>query len=257
MRVATFNVNSVRIRLEVVLDWLAKYDPDVLVLQEIKADNDAFPRAAFLDAGWELTVHGQKRSNGVAMISKKPVEDVTSGMLNDAWPEDCRIQTAVFDGVRVINTYCPNGTAVGSEKFDYKLRWFKRFREVCEELLRPEEPAIWLGDINIAPTERDVFEAQRHLGRVGHHPDEFAVLDEVIEWGWTDVFRQLHPEGGHYSFWEFVIPKAFERNLGWRIDHIYASPALADKCTGCEIHKVLRAGERPSDHVPVMADFKV
>lgn len=255
MRIATFNANSVRLRLGVVLDWMVRHEADVLAIQETKCDDSLFPRDAFEEAGLHVAYHGMKGYNGVALAAREPIRVVCQGFGDDLWPQDCRLMIAEVAGVVVVNTYVPNGTAVGSEKFDYKLRWLERFGELCRRELRTDTPAVWLGDINIAPTPDDVFEPDKHRGRVGHHPAEFAALAGVVEWGWSDCFRQHTSGPGHYTYWEFVIPKAFERNLGWRIDHIYASPALAGRCTGCWIDREPRGGERPSDHTFVAADF--
>jgi exodeoxyribonuclease-3 len=255
MKIATFNANSIRARLEIVLDWLAENEPDVLAIQEIKCENDKFPLEAFEDAGWQVAIHGQKSYNGVAIVSRSPIQNVRTGFEDPTWPEDCRIITADVQGVKIVNTYVPNGTAVGSEKFDYKLRWLPRFGQLIRDRYAVGEPVVWLGDINIAPTEDDVFDAPRHRGKVGFHPDEIKALEELLAWGWVDCFRKFTQGAGHYSFWEFVIPKAFERNLGWRIDHIYTPAGMASKCTSCVIDKEPRGLERPSDHTFVVAEF--
>lgn len=255
MKIATFNANSIRARLEIVLDWLADNEPDVLAIQETKCEDDKFPREAFEETGWNVAIHGQKSYNGVALVSRQPIVGATMGFGDPAWPDDCRILAAEVGGVPIINTYVPNGTAVGSEKFHYKLRWLARFGELVSTTLSPDRPAVWLGDINIAPTDDDVFDPARHRGKVGFHPDEHAALAKLVDWGWVDCFRKHTAGPGHYTFWEFVIPKAFERNLGWRIDHIYATAPLADKCRSCTIDRGPRGLEKPSDHTFVMAEF--
>lgn len=257
MKVATFNANSIRARLEIVLDWLAENEPDVLAIQEIKCENDKFPLADFEDAGWNVAIHGQKSYNGVAIVSRSPIQNVRRGFEDPTWHDDCRILSATVNGVEIVNTYVPNGTAVGSEKFDYKLRWIPRFAQMMQERYRPDSPVIWLGDINIAPGPDDVFDAPKHVGKVGFHPDEHAALEAALAWGWSDCFRKFTQGPGHYTFWEFVIPKCFERNLGWRIDHIYASPGLIDSCSSCVVDREPRGLERPSDHTFVIAEFDV
>lgn len=255
MRVATFNCNSVRVRLPIILEWLAEFEPDVLALQETKCEDSKFPLADFEEWGWHASIHGMKARQGVALISRQPLQHVRHGFGDPLFPEDCRIITAVLDGVAIVNTYVPNGTEVGTDKWEYKMRWLERFRAMLAERYRPTDPVVWLGDINIAPTPDDVYDSPKFLGRVGHHPDEFERLAAIKEWGLEDVFRRFHEGAGHYTFWDFVIPRAPERNLGWRIDHIYGSPSLAGRFTACEVDREPRSAERPSDHTFVYADL--
>jgi exodeoxyribonuclease III len=255
MKIATFNANSVRARLPIIIDWLGENEPDVLAIQETKVDDANFPVADFEDAGWTVAFHGQKSYNGVALVSRTPLSNVRAGFGDPLMPEDCRVISAEFAGVAIVNTYVPNGSSVGSEKFAYKLEWLPRFRRYLAERYRPSDPVLWLGDINVAPTPDDVFDSVKHLGGVGHHPDEFAALADVVEWGLTDLFRKFTEGPGNYTFWEFVIPKAFERNLGWRIDHLYGTESLAARCESCVVDRAPRELERPSDHTFVVAEF--
>lgn len=257
MKIATFNCNSVRARLDIVLDWLAENEPDLLALQETKVEDGTFPVEPFEEAGWQLAIHGMKARQGVALVSRHPISNVSRGFEDPLWPEDCRIITGTVNGVTFVNTYVPNGTQVGTDKWEYKLRWLPRFSKYLRERFRPTDPLIWLGDINIAPTADDVFEADRKRGRVGFHPDEHAALAEILGFGFVDLFRKFTPGPGHYTFWEFVIPKAFERNLGWRIDHIYATPDLSAKCSRCWVDRAPRGLEKPSDHTFVVAELDV
>lgn len=238
-----------------VKEWLAEADPDIVVLQETKVEDDKFPFADLEDTGYEVTVHGQKSYNGVAFLSKKKPEDVHCGYEDPAWPDDCRIIRGVFDGVLVVNTYVPNGTKVGIDKWDYKMAWLDHFREWMDDLASTNDKVIWLGDINIAPTDLDVYEAETKLGDVGHHPDEFEKLAKILDWGFTDCFRKFEKGPDHYTFWDFRIPNSLKRNLGWRIDHIYASEAMKDKALKVWCDKEARAKERPSDHAPLVAEF--
>ncbi len=255
MKIATFNANSIRVRLSTVLDWLARHEPDVLAIQETKVEDAKFPIADFEEAGWNVAIHGMKMRQGVALVSRSPILSVHCGFEDGAWPEDCRLITGVIDGVTIINTYVPNGTQVGSDKWDYKLRWLPKFGQYVKDRYHPTDNVLWVGDINIAPTEDDLFEAKRHANGVGFHPDERALLAELTSWGWQDTFRK-HTQGpGHYTFWEFVIPKAFERNLGWRIDHIYATQSMYERCTSSVIDREPRGYERPSDHTFVVSEF--
>ena len=255
MKIATFNANSIRARQEIVSNWLKEHKPDVLAIQETKVPDSDFPAATFEELGYNVAFHGQKSYNGVATLSLRPLENVKIGFGDGLWPDDCRILSAEIDGVNVINTYVPNGTAVGTDKFDYKLRWFERFGSMLSERFGQKDPVIWLGDINVAPTENDVFEPHRQKGKVGFHPDEIKVLEKTVGFGLSDLFRKFTDGPGHYSFWEFYLPKAFERNLGWRIDHIYATESLAKKCKSCVIDKGPRALEKPSDHTFVVAEI--
>lgn len=254
MRIASFNVNSIRARMPRFLEWLAEADPDIVAIQETKVEDDLFPLADLPLDKYQIHISGQKRYNGVAIMSKHPVEDITTGFGMADWPEDCRIITGMIEGVRVINTYVPNGTSVGGEKWGYKMGWLENFRSYLDHNFSPREKVIWLGDINIAPGPNDVYESQRHLGSVGHHPDEFIRLAKIKEWGWTDCFRKFSDEPG-YTFWEFRAPRMYERDYGWRIDHIYASDAMEQSCTRCWVDRDVRGKIKPSDHAPLLAEF--
>lgn len=257
MRIATFNANSIRLRSEVILNWMAENDCDVMAIQETKVDDDNFPRMAFEEFGYHVIYHGQKTHYGVATISRVPPEDIKMGMGDPLWPDDKRIVCATYGGIRVINTYVPNGTRVGSDKFAYKLNWLSRFKDLMAAETASYSNLVWLGDINIAPKPEDVHDSPRLLGSVGHHPDEFERLESIVTgFGLTDCFRKFHQGEGHFTFWEMFRPTIFERNLGWRIDHIYATQPMADRCTKCEIDRGPRGGTRPSDHTVVYADFK-
>lgn len=255
MRIATFNANSIRARLEIVLDWLEANQPDVLAIQETKVVDSDFPAKSFEDAGYHVAFHGQKSYNGVALASKTPLEDVRFGFEDPLWWDDCRILAARVNGIAIIDTYVPNGTQVGSDKFEYKLRWLERFGKMLAERFSPSDPVVWLGDINIAPTDDDVFDPVKMKGSVCFHPEEKQRLAQIVDWGLTDTFRMFTQGPGHYTYWEFFIQQAFAKNLGWRIDHIYATAPLAKKCKSCVIDKGPRGLEKPSDHTFVMAEF--
>ncbi len=238
-----------------VLDWLAENEPDVLVIQETKCEDAKFPALDFEESGYSIAFHGQKSYNGVAIASRIPLTNVRTGFGDPSFPEDCRLMVAEMGPWTIVNTYVPNGTAVNSEKFAYKLRWLERFKILAAQLVKSNPKTVWAGDINIAPTPDDVYESPRHLGGVGHHPEEFKRLDEIREVGLVDLYRTLHPGPGHYTYWDFYIPNAVQRNLGWRIDHIYVPPALVDQCEKCWVDKEPRLKEKPSDHTFVVADF--
>lgn len=255
MKIATFNANSIRARVDIVVEWLIEHQPDVLAIQEIKCQDSDFPFDPFLEIGYQAAVYGQKTYNGVATLAKHPQVVVQQDFGDPSFPEDRRLLWTEIQGWHVINTYVPNGTKVGSEKFDYKLRWLERFRAFCDKKLDGSKKIVWLGDINVAPTSDDVFEPQKHLGSVGFHPEEIARIEQILDWGWIDLFRKFQQGPGHYTFWEFVIPNSVKRNLGWRIDHIYVPKPLAAKCTSCIIDLAPRLLERPSDHTFVVAEF--
>lgn len=255
MKVATFNVNSVRARLPVVLQWLESAQPDVACFQELKCVNEQFPRAEIEALGYHVALHGQKTYNGVAILSRTPIEEVERGMVSEAFNIDARVIRGVVGGVQFVNTYVPNGTKVGSDKWAYKLGWLDEFREALNHWAG-DGPTLWLGDINIAPDDRDVYEAEDKRGSVGFHPDEHVRLTGIVDSGWTEMFRRFTEEGGHYSFWEYMIPNGFKRNLGWRIDHCYANPSLVDRVSRCWIETEPRTWERPSDHTPVWVEIQ-
>ena len=255
MKIATFNAASVRARLPILVEWLADVEPDVLVIQETKVEDDKFPRADFEELGYEVAIHGQKSWNGVAIVSRRPIRSVKTGFGDELFPNDCRIIACEIDDIPIVNTYVPNGNTVGSDKFIYKLGWLDRFRKYLDDNFRPSDPLIWLGDINIAPTSIDVYDSKRMAGGIGHHPDEFARLAAILEFGLHDLFRLHHPEPDQYTFWDFQIPRSVEKNLGWRIDHIYGTEPMKKLCRDCTIDLDPRKWPRPSDHTFVIADF--
>ncbi|MBL8087489.1 MAG: exodeoxyribonuclease III [Chthonomonas sp.] len=256
MKIATFNTNSVRVRLPILLDWLATHQPDVLGLQEIKCEDHQFPLSDFEDIGYHAIVHGQKSYNGVALLSRAPLTQVHKGMLNPGLVDDRRIVMATLDDICIVNTYVPNGNKVGSEKWEYKMAWLENFVSLLEAARSRSKHVLWMGDINIAPAPADVYDSPKLLGQVGHHPDEFSRLARLVDLGFRDLFRQHHTEGGHYTYWDFFIKNAVQRKLGWRIDHLYATSALASRCTECWIDIEPRLAERPSDHTFVVASFE-
>jgi exodeoxyribonuclease-3 len=255
MKIATYNAASVRARMPRLLEWIDENEPDILCIQETKVEDDKFPRDEFEQRGYHLALHGQKAWNGVAIVSVEPPEDVVSGFMDDLFPTDARIISASIAGLRVINTYVPNGNTVGSDKWTYKMRWLDRFAHLLRERHTPDEPLVWLGDINIAPKPIDVFDSAKVLGGVGHHPDEFVRLDRILEFGLTDAFRHLHPDAKEFSYWDFVQPRAVARGIGWRIDHIYLTEPLVGCLSSCRIDLEARQREKPSDHTFVIAEL--
>ncbi len=254
MKIATWNVNSIGVRLPQVLTWLADNPTDVLCLQEIKCVDEKFPAQAVRDAGYFPTFFGQPSYNGVAFISKAEAEDVECGFAGDVASGQKRFIAATFDGVRVVNTYFPNGQALNSEKFMYKLGWMKNLRHYFDTRCDPRLPVALCGDYNIAPDDRDVYDPVGWAGQIHCSPQEREALQEIKEWGFVDTFRMHQAEGGFYSWWDYRS-SGFRRNQGLRIDHVWASPSLADKCVAAWIDKLPRTWERPSDHTPVVAEF--
>jgi exodeoxyribonuclease-3 len=255
VKIATFNANSVRMRMPIIQEWLSEHEPDVLAIQETKVEDGKFPVSDFEDVGYQVAFHGQKGTNGVAIATLQPLQNVKIGFDDPLFPVDGRVLMGELNGVTIINTYVPNGTAVGTDKFEYKLRWLARFRQMLDQKFGKDAPLIWLGDINIAPKPEDVYNSKRFYGGVGHHPLEFEALNKIMDWGLTDCFRKFTQGPGFYSYWDYIILTSVEKNFGWRIDHIYASPALQGLCTECVIDRAPRSMEKPSDHTPVVATF--
>jgi exodeoxyribonuclease III len=250
MKIATWNINSIRARLDRLLAWLQKTRPDVLCLQELKVTDAEFPFAQLEAAGYRAAVFGQKTYNGVALLSRSPAENVQRGLPGLEDPQ-ARLIAADVGGLRVASAYFPNGQEVGSEKYAYKLAWMRRLREYLDASLRPTTPLVLCGDFNVARDERDVARPAQWAESVLFHADARAALEEVLAWGLVDVVRQVHPEGGLYSWWDYRM-LAFPRNNGLRLDYICATPPVAQRAIGAEIDREERKGEKPSDHAPVV-----
>lgn len=256
MKVASFNVNSIRARMKIVLDCLEKESPDVLCLQETKVLDKDFPCKAFEDMDYYSVFRGEKSYNGVAILSKTPAEDVKIGF-DEYESEGTRIITATINKIPVVNTYVPQGFHPLSKKFREKLDWFQRLYDYFDEYFKPDKPLLWLGDFNVAPKPADLYDPAHMEGQVGFHPDERAALNRFRQWGLTDVFRLHQPGPGHYTFWDYRLKNAVLRNLGWRVDHIWATRFLAEKSARAWIDIESRLKEKPSDHTLVMATFEI
>lgn len=256
MKIATFNANSVRTRLEIISDWLKTEQPDILCLQETKVQDKDFPEDKFRELGYQIVFKGQKAYNGVAIASRLPMDDVRLNLpgKNDG---QARFISATIMGICVINAYVPQGVQPGTDKFLYKLQWLSDLLSYLEVNCRPDMPVLLAGDFNVALEDIDVHDPEGLRGNVGFHPDEQAMLKKLINWGLSDLFRLHHKEGGKYTFWDYRIPNGFKRNMGWRIDYIFASRPLAEKSVGCRIDTKPRAGEKPSDHTFLVADFDI
>jgi exodeoxyribonuclease-3 len=260
MKIATWNVNSVKARLEPALAWLKQAQPDVVALQEIKTVDENFPREPFEALGYNCAVHGQKSYNGVAILSKRPIEDVTPRLPGGDDDDHARYLEAVITGdkgtVRVASIYAPNGNPWPGPKFDYKLAWLERLRLHAKKLLKAEEPVVLMGDYNIIPEDKDAARPKAWAKDALFQPESKAALRRIENLGYCDAFRALHPGPGHYTFWDYF--GSWERGNGIRIDHVLLSPQATDRLKACGIDKHVRGdSEKPSDHVPVWVELKI
>ncbi len=255
-KIATFNVNSLRSRLHIVIPWLKQHRPNVLCMQETKTPDDRFPVEEFREIGYHVIYRGERGRNGVAIASLEEPVGVFSGLDDGGPPDEDRLIRGVFSGIPVVNTYVPQGQSPDSPMFPYKLEWFQRLREFFSRHFSPDQPLIWCGDLNVAPEEIDVHNPKRLLGHVCFRPEVWEAFQRVKDWGFVDVFRKHHPgEAGQYTFFDYRVPKALERGLGWRVDHILATRPLAEKSVGCWIDLEPRKATKPSDHTPLVAEF--
>lgn len=253
MKVATWNVNSLRVRLPHLVDWLAAHAPDVMCLQETKCDDAAFPLEELRAAGYASLHHGQRAYNGVAVLSREPGVEACRGI--PGFPdEQSRVIAADVDGVRVVSVYVPNGQSVGSDKYAYKLRWFEALTAWLEVQLAERPRIAVLGDFNVAPEERDVHDPAAWAGQVLFSDPERAALRRLFDLGFVDSFRLFEQPERSFTWWDYRM-NAFRRKRGLRIDHVLLSPALALACRACAIDTAPRALERPSDHAPVFCEL--
>ena len=254
MRIATWNVNSVRQRLERLTAWLGRASPDVVALQETKVVDGDFPRAPLEALGYHVETFGQPTYNGVALLSKQPLTDVVRGFPEEGAQASRRMIAATVGGVRVVNVYVPNGESVQSDKFPYKLGWLARLESWLAASARPTDPLVLLGDFNIAPEDRDVHDPEAWRGQVLFHPKEHAALRRLLAWGLVDLLREKHPEPGHFTWWDYRA-LAFPRGHGLRIDLILGTRPVAARLKDCIAEREMRKGEKASDHVAVVADL--
>ena len=257
MKLATFNINGIKARIDALPAWLAAAQPDVVCLQEIKSVDEGFPREIFEAMGYRVETHGQKSFNGVAILSKLPLEDVTRGLPGDDSDEQARWIEATVIGqraVRVCGLYLPNGNPVPGPKYDYKLAWMARMQARVQDLLTAEEPLVCCGDYNVIPQAEDAARPQDWLEDALYLPQSRAAFRRLLNLGLTDAFRARNQAAGQYSFWDFQRG-AWERNDGIRIDHHLLSPQAADLLLDAGIDKEVRGREKPSDHVPVWIDL--
>ncbi|MEB3232320.1 MAG: exodeoxyribonuclease III [Leptolyngbyaceae bacterium] len=262
MKIATWNVNSVRTRLEHITDWLTANPVEVLCLQETKVMDDRFPRDAFESLGYHLYVSGQKAYNGVAIATRPPLESVSHGfgaVLGSDQVGDLdaqkRVITGMVEDIRIVNLYVPNGSSIGSDKYAYKLRWFGVLKQYLQALLAESPNLLVCGDFNVAPADQDIYNPEGKETHIMASPQERAALQEnVLELGLADAFRKFTEGGGYFSWWDYRAG-SFQHNRGWRIDHHYLSPPLYERAIGCAIDIQPREREKPSDHTPVVVEL--
>lgn len=259
MKIATFNINGIKARAGALTDWLDEADPDIVLLQEIKSVAEGFPRELFEDRGYDIATHGQKSFNGVAILSKLPLEDVRCGLPGDDDDEQARWIEATVVGeraLRVCNLYLPNGNPAPGPKYDYKLAWMERLQARAADLLTAEEPALLAGDFNVIPQDEDAARPEAWHKDALALPQSRAAFRRIVNLGYTDALRARMQGPGHYTFWDYQAG-AWRRNDGIRIDHILLTPQAADRLRDVQIDSDIRGREKPSDHVPVWIDLAV
>lgn len=257
MKIATFNINGVKARIDGLTEWLKDSAPDVALLQEIKSVDEAFPREHIEDLGYRVETHGQKSFNGVAILSKLPLEDVTRGLPGDDADEQARWIEATVMGekpVRVCGLYLPNGNPAPGPKYDYKLAWMERLKARAKDLLAAEEPAVMCGDYNIIPQDEDAARPDAWREDALARPESRRTFRAILNLGFTEAFRAVNAAPGQYSFWDYQRG-AYDRNDGIRIDHHLLTPQAADLLDNCWIEADVRGRDKPSDHVPVWIEL--
>ena len=255
-KIATYNVNSIRSRLHIVIPWLKENRPDVLCMQETKVDDMSFPIGDFEGTGYHIIYKGEKQYNGVAMASLERPEEFSFGFDDGGPPDKDRLIRGRFSGISIVNTYVPQGRDRESPYFSYKLEWFKRLRALLGKDYSSDKQLIWCGDLNVAPESIDVHDPKRLLGHVCFTPEVWEAFNLVKSWGFIDLFRKFHPgEANHYTFFDYRVPKSVERGLGWRVDHILATELLSSKLINCTIDMNARITDKPSDHTILIAEF--
>ena len=259
MKIASWNINGVKARIETAVTWLKAAAPDVVCLQEIKSVDEGFPAERFEELGYNVATHGQKGFNGVALLSKLPFDDVNPGLAGDSDDTQARYLEAVisvpFGVVRVVNIYLPNGNG-SPEKFAYKLAWMRRLQAQVKTLLTYEEPFVIAGDFNVIPAPEDVYNPEAWMDDALFRPETRARFRELVNLGLTEAFRACHDEPHQFTFWDYQAG-AWQKNHGLRIDHFLLSPQAADRLQSCEIDAEPRGWEKPSDHVPIVVELSL
>jgi exodeoxyribonuclease-3 len=255
VKIASWNVNGIRARVDAVCDWLGRTDTDVLCMQETKVVDDDFPFEPFSRLGYALTVAGQPSYNGVAIASRRPLADVRIGLFDDTGESEKRALFATIDGVRVVNVYVPNGKSVVLPSFKQELRWLERLRVTLDSTATPDDELCLCGDFNVAREERDVFDPVRLRGQLHFHPDEQRALARVLEFGLADSYRRFHEEAGRFSWWDYRSGD-FRSNRGLRIDYLFVTQKLAERLARAEIDVEPRRAQKASDHAPIMLELR-
>ncbi len=255
MIVATWNINSIRMRLPRLLEWLERRHPDVLCLQETKVVDDEFPADSLLAAGYRCEYRGEKSYNGVAILSRQPMQDVVASLPGDEADSQCRFISGVVSNAKIIDIYAPNGQEVGSPKYAYKLEWYARLRKYLDQEVDAKKDVLLCGDFNIAPEDRDVWDPEQWRGQILFSEPEKEAFRNLVAWGLIDALRMHRPEAGLYTWWDYR-GGAFHRGWGMRIDHILLSESLSRRCRTVEIDREARKGEKPSDHAPVLVTLE-
>jgi len=254
MLVVTYNVNSINSRLDALVQYLGERQPDVVCLQELKAPQDKFPEQRIIDAGYHAIWHGQKSWNGVAILTREPAQEVQRGLPGDESDEQSRYIEVAYQGILVAGLYLPNGNPAPGPKYDYKLAWMERLRLRAQELLTQGIPAVLAGDFNVIPTERDVYKPERWTEDALFRPETRAAFERLIDQGWLDSLRAIHPDETIYTFWDY-FRNAFGRDAGIRIDHLLLSPTLQPALKDAGVDKFVRGWEKPSDHAPTWVEL--
>lgn len=256
MKIATFNVNSIRARITAVNSWLAANKPDVLCLQETKVVDQDFPIAAIAATGYHAVFRGEKSYNGVAILSKARLTDLRFGLDDGQPPDETRLIAARFGAIQIVNTYIPQGRAIEHTMYQYKIQWFKRLRQWFDRHFTPRTLLVWVGDLNVAPEAKDIHNADKQINHVCYHQDVRSAFEHTKAWGFEDIFRKHHPEGGQYTFFDYRTTNAVKHNMGWRVDHILATHKLAAKSRDSYIDLTPRLQPQSSDHTVLVAEFK-
>ena len=257
MKIATWNINSIKSRVQHVINWSEVNQPDVLCLQETKCPDDKFPIQKLRAVGYEhAALFGERTYNGVAILSVFPIENVQKNLPDDPGGAQKRMIAGTINGIRIVNVYAPHGTRLGSEKYTYKLNWIKRLREYFDTQFKRKENVLLCGDLNVAPHELDVWKISVWRNKLHFTKAERDAIQDLKKWGFVDLFRQINDDAKEFTWWDHFL-HSVEMDKGLRLDHLWASPPLADLCTDCWIDKKPRTLEHPSDHAPVIAEFAI
>lgn len=255
MKIATFNVNSIRSRLPIVMEWLSVNKPDLFCMQETKVQDADFPSEQFAAAGYQVFFRGEKAYNGVAIASLGTLSDIGSGFDDGRARDDTRLIFGRYCGTWIVNTYVPQGREIEHAMYAYKLDWFARLRRFFDKRFKPTDKVVWVGDLNVAPQAIDIYNASEQENHVCYHRDVREAFAHAKGWGFEDVFRKHHPESGQYSYFDYRTPNAVQRKMGWRVDHILASAAMARRSKDCFIDLKPRLAPKCSDHTVMVAEF--